>query len=103
MRITFAVIMLLFSSESTLAIETSLDLASFTITAAASSAALSDQAVTEPIDTEELPLEKGKVKMVKPDSKGRIPEGNCCTPISRKSQAVPFTKASAQSFADAYN
>lgn len=61
MRITFAVIMLLFSSKSTLGIETSLDLASFTISAAASSAALANQVSIEPIDTEELPLEKEMV------------------------------------------
>ena len=58
MRITSVVIMLLFSSQSTLGIETSLDLAGFTISAAASSAALADQVSIEPIDTEELLLEK---------------------------------------------
>lgn len=85
MRITFAVIMLLFSSKSTLGIETSLDLVGFTISAAASSAALANQVSIEPIDTEELPLEKEMVKTFEPDLEGRTLEGNICTPISRKS------------------
>jgi hypothetical protein len=54
-------------------------------------------------DEDELPLEKGKVRTVQPDAEGRIPAGNCCTPVSRKKEARPFTKASAQSFIDAFN
>ena len=106
MRIAFAVFVQLFSSQLALAIETSADLqnlATFPISLDAANAALGTPATEEPIDTEVLPLEKGKVKTLKPDSKGRIPAGNCCTPISRQSEAVPFTAASAQSFVDAYN
>ena len=78
------------------------NLKSFTITEAIERSASSESNKDE-TDSAELPLEKGKVKTVQPDANGRIPAGNCCTPVSRKKEAKPFTKASAQSFIDAYN
>jgi len=101
--------MLLFTSQSSLAQrgggneEPSLNnLATFPISAAFDRRSQVD-IPNVGIDGAELPLEKGKVKTVHPDADGRIPAGNCCTPVSRKKEAKPFTKASAQSFIDSYN
>jgi len=57
----------------------------------------------EDLDKADMPLENGKKNApVQPDVDGKVPDSNCCTSVSRKSEAVPFNAGSAASFITAY-